>query len=210
MKILALTALLPIAVSAQTSVSISNFTGTTQGFPIVDNTGVPIASGDLSVQFGTFANDFIDALPALSTMTDDAQVTAAFTPTGVFEATPSNVPGLFNLQGSGLDAGNSLLGQDIFVLVAGPDDQVIVFETGAVFPEQDVTGAASLPSIAFSPDELVFGDAFVGVNTESLEAVNAGFGEGFETGIAFEAVPEPSTSLLAGLAALGLVARRRR
>ena len=222
LQLIAAFALLPAASFAVTNVTFQNFSGVTSGFPIVDNTGTPIASTDLRIEVGTFSDAFAGTFSALDLSTSDADVAAAFTPTGSsVPANPTNIDGVFNTVIGDADSGNSLVGQSVFLVItdtSSADLNLIVLDLGTSFPTQDASGAGTIPSIQIDLTNVVFG--FVGedglgaaVDTTNLEALNAGFATGFENGIAFDAfdaIPEPSTSLLAGLAGLALVARRRR
>lgn len=208
--------LLPVCSYAATNVAFNNLNGFTVGYPVVDNNGVPLDSADFSIQVGSFAQDFIDGIGALDPASDDDAVIAAFAPTGSSVApAPANLPGLFNTSVPDADgAGNSLKDESIFLLLTGPDSNVIVYEFGVTFPEQDSFGNGSVSPVTMDPSKVLFGytgqdGTGVPVDTSLLPGPlqnNAGF----EKGVTFEAIPEPSTGLLAGLAGLALIARRRR
>lgn len=207
---------------AATNVGFLNFQGITRGVPIVDNTGVPIASTSLQLSVGTFAPAFVAGIGSLNTSTDDQAVVDAFSVSGTpVTAIPNNLPGLFNTSVSDADNGNSLQGQAVYLMISdtrGATPNVIVVDLGATFPQQDVTGAAGIDGTFLAFSSVIFGDTGaeglgVPVNTATLEALNAGFGTGFERGIGFDSgvvIPEPSTGLLAAIAGLALAARRRR
>jgi hypothetical protein len=197
-----------------TNVGIVNFTGNVSGVPIVDNAGVPIDSGNLLLWTGTFDSAFIANIGNLNIDTDDQVVLDAFTPSGTaVAANPAPFPGLFNTSVSDADNGNALLGQDVYLVIqdtSAAAAQLMVIDLNVAFPQQDATGAAAIPGTVLTPDQVIFGSTGWVTDTTSLEALNAGFATGFEEGISFDSIPEPSTSLLAALAGLGLIARRRR
>ena len=100
----------------------------------------------------------------------------------------------------------------MFVLVTFTPDageaQALVLNFSTVFPEQ-VGGVGVLPTQLATAEDVVFGGELVDVTDQG----NIPGAFTFEQGITFdagEAVPEPSTGLLAGLAGLALLARRRR
>jgi len=205
------------AVMAQgaTQVTLQNSSGSTIGYPIVDNTGTPIAVANSKFQVGTFDQAFADTLGTLDTLTADQAVLAAFTPTGadgIFARA-----GLFNSTISGADntgalgAGSAPLYAVVTFTPAVGLPQALVFNFGSTFPVQDGAGNAAVDfGRVITVGDIVFG------NKTLVAADVSGFPgplqkDEFRQGFTFDdAIPEPSTSLLAGLAGLALVARRRR
>ena len=202
------------AVHGTTTVSLTNLSAPTSGLPIVDNAGNPIGTADSRLQVGTFEQAFADSLSTLDTTTSDQAVLDAFTSAAPDLAFPIN--GLFN--GSveaDSDGSLGLSSAPLFALIsytpAGQDPQVLVLNFGNNFPEQDALGAATFDlGRLITLEDVVFGngDFTVAVNTDQLPAFAQT--DAFSQGLTFDAIPEPSTGLLAGLAGLALVARRRR
>ena len=211
LKLVAISALGTFAANAQTTVNAANFSGTTTGAPIVDNTGSPIASGSLSWVVGSFDPAFdqsqIDAL----TSDDDAIIAANFvadSPSQTF-----TFDGLFNGSVGGLDAGNTLIGEDVYIAIGNNADfaladNFIILNMGAAWPEQNPQGAIDLGR-SLDPGDITVGDLADNVKVDELFGPFAG-NANFSRGIRFDAIPEPSTGLLSLIAGLGLLARRRR
>lgn len=214
LKITTILGLATVAASAATNSTITNFALPGAALPIVDNAGNPIATADSSIQFGSFTDAFAATLGSLNTLTDDAAVIAAFSPTG--NAGTFVQPGLFNsvLQTDGTGALGDASGDNgAYALVTwtgGIGTQALVIDLGQAFPEQ-VAGNANLNlgrpielgDIAFGSDTLVSAD------TSGLP----GPFQSFSQGITFDTsapIPEPSTGLLSLIAGLALLARRRR
>lgn len=194
--------------SAATSVSLRNFFGATDGLPLIDNTGTVIALGELSFQAGTISADGLEQIRGLNPETDDATVTSLFTPTGSPKA-PS-FAGLFNGATTDADEGGALgtAGTPLYILVTRTDGDVILFDAGASFPVQVAGNAAEGLEVRDASAVLFGGGISPVVDDSNLPAPLQG---NYANGLSFNTViPEPSTSLLAGLAGLALVARRRR
>lgn len=213
-KLIALTCAVAAQGYAATNVGLVNFAGAAGGLPIVDNAGLPIDSGDLLLWTGTFDSAFIDGIGDLNIDTDDQVVLDAFTASGTpVNAVPTNLPGLFNTSVTDADNGNSLINEPVYLVVqdtSAAGAQVMVIDLNVTFPEQDATGAGAIPGSLLSSTDVLFGSTGWATDTTPLEALSPAFGTGFEEGISFDTIPEPSTTLLAALAGLGLVARRRR
>lgn len=208
--ILAATAL---AAHGATQVTLQNFSGSVIGYPIVDNTGTPVAVADTIWQVGTFDAGFAATLDTLE-LDQDAAVLAAFTPTGS-DGSLSR-PGLFNNSISDTDSTGALgaASTPLYAVVtytpaAGPA-QALVFNFGSTFPMQDGAGAANVDfGRVIDINDVVFGNkTLVPADTSVFPAPLQK--DEFSRGITFDAIPEPSTGLLAGLAGLALLARRRR
>lgn len=207
-----------VAVSqGATTVSLANFTGAATGLPIVDNSGTPITKSDSRLQVGTFDQAFADSLGTLDTATADQAVIDAFTAAGAADL-GMTFDGIFN--GSIDVDSDGALGASgatpLFALItftpAGEAPQAMVLSFGNLFPTQNDVGAASVDlgrNIALG--DIVFGNSDTTVTIADLSSLPAPLqNDNFRQGLAFDAIPEPSTSLLAGLAGLALAARRRR
>ena len=211
LKLTTIFGLATVAANAATNSSIANFAIPTSALPIVDNAGNPIATGDSSIQFGSFSDAFAATLGDLDTLTADDAVIAAFSatgPVGVFTQ-----PGLFNAvlqtDGSGVlgDAAGDNGAYALVTWTGGASTQALVIDLGQAFPKQ-VAGNANLTlGRAIELGDVAFGnDTLVAADTSALPGVF----QQFNQGITFDAIPEPSTGLLSLIAGLGLLARRRR
>lgn len=174
--------------------------------PILDNTGAPIALGSGFVSAGTFA-----------TVPGSIDEVRSFTPFGDGNTAFSNsigVGGFFDGNRSApIPAGttDAPVNQSVYLVIGDGADlasstDFAVFDPGLVFGTENAVGAGALDIIidsdSLTADSLVYGTIVNNVDT--------GIGVIFTEGIQIGAVPEPSTSLLAALAGLALVARRRR
>lgn len=218
--IIAISTLAPSLASAFT-VSIANqLAFGDPSLPILDNTGAPLTSGSFGV--GAFS----DNAAITGNSQDFTALLAGFTQFG--STTPlveGAAPGLVNLNTpEELDVvvpfgtTGGLIGQDVFVVIGNGDtlegsDQLAIFRSSnAQFGTDDAAGQGGvIVDLSSDTGDLLLGDntgptdvsagAASITFTDNIQLVAAGAGD---------VVPEPSTSLLAGLAALGLVARRRR
>lgn len=201
------------AANAATSITLRNFDGGS-GLPIVDNTGTPIVKDGAAFAVGTFDSVFAGTLGTLDTVTSDAAVIAAFQSAGDAGSFAQN--GLFSGTVE-VDSDGSLgAGEDtpLYGLITYDDGggtvQAMVVSFGTNFPKQNDAGAAAE---GFKVDEttVVFGNPEpVPNNDQGLPGPLQGR---YAQGLTFDAgavIPEPSTSLLAGLAGLALAVRRRR
>ncbi len=173
--------------------------------PILDNTGTPIAQGSGFVAVGTFA-----VVP-----TDNAGVQAfnVFGSGATAFANGINADGFFdNSSSDAIPAGtvSAPVGQSVYLVIGdgsslATSSNFAVFDPGMVFGTENAVGAGgldlNLSNVTVTEDSLVLGTLLTDVDT--------GLGVTFEKGIAL-GIPEPSTSLLAGLAGLALAVRRRR
>jgi hypothetical protein len=195
-----------------TTVSVGNATLPTSGYAIVDNTGAAVAAADSKVWVGTFDAGFAAGLGGLDTATDDQLVLDNFT--AAADASNFLANGLFNTAIQGADGDGSLgaASTPLFIVVTS-GDEVLVFDFGgeASFPQQNATGAGAIDLGIVEPGDVVFGNNQPVAVTSGLPPFATG--AAWANGITFNAggaIPEPSTSLLAGLAGLALVSRRRR
>lgn len=144
LKLIALTAVLPIAANAATNVALQNFQGTASGAPIVDNAGVPIDNSLANWAVGTFTLAYGLLLPGLDTLTEDQNVIDNFTQSGTDGSFSIN--GLFNGQVTA-DDGNPDAGNPIYALVTydAPEGvQALVYNLSTLFPVQDGAGNGSV------------------------------------------------------------------
>ncbi|MDA7892474.1 PEP-CTERM sorting domain-containing protein [Akkermansiaceae bacterium] len=177
--------------------------------PILDNTGTPIALGSGYVAAGTFSE-----LPG---GIDD--VKANFNPFGDGNTAFSNgigVPGFFDgTRSAAIPQGtvDAPVGQNVYLVIGdgstlADSTDFVVFDPNLVFGTENAVGAGGLDininSDAVTPESVLWGTILTDVDT----GLGVTFTEGLQIGGAV--VPEPSTSLLAALAGLALVARRRR
>ena len=205
------------ATHGATTVSLANFAGASSGLAIVDNTGTPIAKADSLLQVGTFNQAFADSLGGLDTLTSDQAVIDAFTATGAGRG--MTFDGLFNGSiESDSDGSLGAAATPLYALItftpAGAGPQAMVLNFGNTFPEQNAVGAASVDL----GRSIALGDVVFGNTASTVPVIMDSFppplqNDNFKQGLTFDvgdAIPEPSTSLLAGLAGLALAVRRRR
>lgn len=177
--------------------------------PILDNTGAPIALGSGFVSAGTFA-----------TVPGSIDEVRSFTPFGDGNTAFSNsigVGGFFDGNRSApIPAGttDAPVNQSVYLVIGDGADlasstDFAVFDPGLVFGTENAVGAGALDIIidsdSLTADSLVYGTIVNNVDT----GIGVIFTEGIQIGQGV-VIPEPSTSLLAALAGLALVARRRR
>ena len=177
--------------------------------PVVDNTGAPIALGSGFVAAGTFAS-----------VPGSIDEVRSFTPFGDGNSAFANsigVGGFFDGNRSApIPAGttDAPVGASVYLVMGDGADlasstDFAVFDPGLVFGTENAVGAGALDIIidsdALTPDSLVYGTIVTEVDT----GIGVIFAEGIQLGEG-AVIPEPSTSLLAALAGLALVARRRR
>lgn len=187
------------------SVSSGVFTGTLDdGGIIVDNTG---AATNAVVSLATYSG------PAFAPGQSVAEVIGGFTLTG----SPANTLGTFgfvNASVTDADAGNALAGQQVYVLIGNnqgdilASTQIAVYTSGNTFPTQ-VGGNAAGDAENLRPDAgLVWGAIVTGAGI--TPPFNAANGQPQIAVSGVNLIPEPSVSLLAGLAGLALLIRRKR
>ena len=198
--------------SAATTVTVRNFADATNGLPIIDNTGAVFPLGELSWAVGSFESGFAAGLGALDTLSSDDSVISAFTqsgPSGAF-----NFDGIFSRSvavddGGALGAASAPLDVLVTHSPAGGNPNAMVLDFTRVFPAQ-VAGNASTGTLTVALENVLYGGQAL-MPLTSKGNIPGPFN--YANGITFDAgtaVPEPSTSLLAGLAGLALAARRRR
>ncbi len=208
--------LVPIGAQAASQVTGLNFRlggENANATPVVNNVNerLPVSEG-LGWAVGTFPADF--DFESLSTTSDDLRVRDAFSQSGGDGLFNSAIPGFFSATVQEVDPDGLLSGTSgLYFVIANNTDvsmgtDFIVFRSDGNFPVQDPetnTGSGTY-SVFFESGELVYGTEVADIDVSGASAAFASF----TNGVTFDAVPEPSTSLLAGLAGLVLAVRRRR
>lgn len=191
---------------AQTTVTVSTFNTAADFLALTDNAGELILNGDGSFAVGTFASPSEIANSfAVGNLLTDFNAVSNESPTTF----GSPIDGIFNAAVSAsIPAGSALIGQPIFVVVGdsatlADSSSFAVFATPETF-EAEVNGIGSETVNLFG--NIAAADVIVG----SLEGpISVGPASSTAT-VAFAAIPEPSSALLAGLALVGGLVRRRR
>lgn len=213
MKTLTLLALMAAAANLSHGYTTQVFNINTLGpteLPFVDATGVPIPFGTGSVAAGYFGS----LEDADLELTDFSLLLADFEQFGGDEselAFSSGTPldGLFSLQ---FDApipfpGNQFTGNSVYVVIGegatlGESSGLAVYKTTAQFGTENGVGLGIVNGFIGGGDLLV-GDFGDGISLAIFDFDNT-------IKLASGPIPEPSVGLLAGLAGLGLLTRRRR
>jgi hypothetical protein len=195
--------------NAAVTVGVKNFASTSSGLAVVDNSGAGIA---MSFAVGIFnpLTDFagLSANDLLTAFTQNGSEKAGLT---------GNNAGIFNTSVSdaatSLDSSDSFTPNPIYVLIgnagtiAGSTD-FIVIRSATLWPQEvELVGA----TVAININDDVTGDPgrLLRGYLAPANLLVAGSFEGITTGVAF-GVPEPTSSLLFGLAGLTLLVRRKR
>jgi len=206
--VIAATAALITCNAGAYTVSLQNFVGAdATAVPIIDNAGNAIASGGGFIAAGTYATaptNAVEALELFSFGVVSNQLGAAF----------GGLDGFFtNSFVAPIPEGNTdpPVGERLYVVWANQPalnsaTEVAVFDTGLVFGTENAVGQGGL-DVIITDAVLTPANLLVGSIATDLDL---GVGVTFSEGIQLAPIPEPSTSLLAALAGLGLVARRRR
>lgn len=202
------------SVNAATSVSGTNLTGNPvagfTGVPITDNVGAPIA---FSYAAGTFTSvpDFL--APSLDLSGFSSFSTSDESGTGNPAA-----PGLFGAPYAISAVQNT--GSNAFVLIGngatfGASTDYIVLDLGLT-AKDEVVGNGSLSfSLLSNTAGNHTGDSGTLTIERGVPTIVQGYAAPFDSlngqsGLTFGPIPEPSTSLLAGLAGLTILIRRKR
>jgi len=200
------------ALSSGYTVSLQNFNaGDATAVPIVDNTGTPIPAGGGFIGAGTFAT-------APTSVTESRDITLFGSGLNGFSnglVGPDGVlAGFFsNSFSDPIPEGTTTppVGERLYVVMGNgatlaDSTQFAILDTGQTFGTENAAGSGGLDVIltssSLNPEALA-----VGTVLESYDYTGVAT---FDEAIQLAPIPEPSTSLLAALAGLGLVARRRR
>lgn len=211
-KTLLTTALLATSIlgaSAATTATVRNFTSFTAGLPTLDNNGDPI-SGSYAVGFYPSGFDFTqDGTDVRDGLTQFGAELNNFVFTGLIGApnsTDDSIP---------KEGGSPFTGKDIYVVFGDQGTLASstlfgVFKVNSQFQDENAAdlGTAAADVLPGNGD-VVYGNV-IAPNSQPPENGSLNFSEGLQLVANADAIPEPSTSLLAGLAGLALAARRRR
>lgn len=187
---------------------VSGGSNTTQ---VVDNTGAPLLGATVSV--GTFASPA--GLDSAGSVDLNAFGWTEFAST-VTNGAGSIAPGIFGAFGSpgatgalpttpGGDFFDGAVGRSIFVVIGDGAGEFIIWQSGEVFATEDATLGGAAVSFNVIDANLLRGDTSQFTNN-GLAGPPAG-GNG-SAAVTF--VPEPTSSLLFGVAGLALLIRRKR
>ncbi|MCH2332420.1 MAG: PEP-CTERM sorting domain-containing protein [Roseibacillus sp.] len=188
------------------SITVTNAQGPVNTQAVVDNSGAPVDVGFAA--FGTLAAGF-----DVTTLSSGADLASAFSifdgavgAIGPVQAGPFSIPGVYNVSNAGGALG-AAAGAPLF----------LVLGNGADFASS--TQAAILRVGDFPAAEPATATIFVNTGAEgdtqttllgdwSSFTVSPGIGS--QPALALQNIPEPSSSLLIGLAGLSFLIRRRR
>ena len=220
MKLTILALASSVSIASAYTLTVSNFghSGADPDLPITDNLNMPLASGTVAVGF--FASD--EAVTG--NRLDFSALLSGFTEYGTSSAFEplSGISGLLNLVTPdnwavtvAPEDDSPRIGGNIYVIIGNGDDLsssdlLAVWKSDSLWGTDDAAGngGAAVGLAAGSGTLLIGDDNIAGQETDVIVGANT-FTFANRIGLV-EAVPEPSTSLLAGLAGLGLAFRRRR
>ena len=199
-----------VVVNAQSIVNVTN-TAFNNELAILDNAGQIVTSG-VSIAVGTFDTPADAANPATFGETFTSFGQAAFVP---FPAVGQPAAGFFDVAVAGFSLtsagdGSDFIQENISVIIfegdSLSDSQAFAsFNTDGIFLADSVTNDASSASV--TPGNLQFGQLATG----TFVIDNGFLGQTTVTNaVQLTFVPEPSAALLAGLALVGGLVRRRR
>lgn len=182
--------------------------------PILDNTGAPLTSGSVGVGF------FADDASVTDNSLDFGTLLTNFFQFGTTEELVQGAaPGLISLTNPAafdvvvpIGSTGGQIGESVFVVFGNSStlansDQLAVFRSDSIFGTDDAAGQGGVTVVLGSNvGTLLLGDN-TGPTIVSNDLGSITFADNIQL---VSAVPEPSSSLLAGLAGLALLARRRR
>lgn len=196
------------ALASGYTVSLTNFDAAdSTAVPILDNTGTPVAANGGFIGAGTFAS-------TPTSVTDAPNLTLFGSgATGLTNGLGGLDGFFFNQFNAPIPEGTTdpPVGERLYVVMGdgaslAESSNFAIFDTGQTFGTENAVGSGGLDVVLLSstltPEALIAGTIvedydYTGVAT-------------FDEALQLAPIPEPSTSLLAALAGLGLVARRRR
>lgn len=205
-------------VSAYTVTVTNQSTFGDPALPLTDNTNTPLASGTVAVgYFGSDADvtgnslDFTALLSGFTEYGAPTSVAGKGATTGLLDlVTPANwtvaVPS---------DSTDGQIGQNVYVVFGNGDTLassylLAVWKSGSVFGKEDDAGNGGVAAdLALGKGDLLLGD-INGPTDITAGANTITYANRIGLVGANVVIPEPSTSLLAGLAGLALAFRRRR
>jgi len=189
-------------------VDVSNVGNPDVSVAILDNTGAPLAAGGIFVTVG-----FFDSAESAS---DPTNFATTFTPflsqDFAIDASDGFVTASFD--GPTIDNDSVFLGEFVGVIFSDNQDlslagQAASFITTADF-RADGLNDQQTPTAILTVDSVQFGTVETGSFIRTTTSIFGTQEVEFTNGVRLTAVPEPSASLLAGLALVGGLVRRRR
>ena len=210
MKLITLTASVFVGLSISSHAVIATIGNNNFAVAFTDNAGVPLAAGSGVVAAGIFSDPSDIELVNLA-----SDFTGLTDPNNAADSTfsvnaPNGQDGVLSgsIDGGRQAADSAFVGANIFFVIGNgstlaDSTEFAVFDTGFQFAADDTTPAPSSFAFVPSADTLVIGEvgADVGLFGGAVQATN------FQLATA---IPEPSSALLAGLALVGGLVRRRR
>lgn len=189
------------------TLSINNLAGFdfTSALPIFDNSGAAIAASDLTITAGVFSSEANAELDGFIPFPSTGSITNNNTGNFIDDALTFSGPA----EGAGsLEDIGGFVGESIFIVLESTAGEIGIFESGNPVVGNTLVPGGS-PFIGNTLVEISTDGGTVAVGTLIPDAEVPGVGT-FANGFGLVAIPEPSVSLLAGLALLGGLARRRR
>ena len=209
-KCLYLLGLTTLSASAVTTISVSNLDTTdTSDSAIFDSEGNVIQIGEGSIQVGYFdtfttSEDFSGSTS--SSLLDD--FVAFGSTTSAFDNS-FNVDGFFSADFiDTINTGDVIIGQTLFTVI-GNNNTLSNSTDFLVFRHDGTEFAEEVAGIGAASGVVRVGSGTLLLGTNTGDTIVNGFAVGSFTQIALP-VPEPSSTLLIGLAGIGMTLRRRR
>ena len=191
-------------------VTVSNIADEMTSAVLLDNTATPILSGDAFIHIGFFGD-------VASEGADPTNFVSTFT-TFTSGAISNSLAGGFleqNFDGPTLNQTSPFVGEGVSVIVTDAADLAsstafAAFSTGSTFAADVQSINNATPTAGLLTANAVFGVTESGSFEREVPSPFGTQIQTFESGVALTAVPEPSAALLAGLALVGGLVRRRR